>query len=392
MSITPIMTKPPDTVEDVEEEQLEKYTSLIENRKWFRMKRRDADTESLSSSCSSVGSDHEHSDDDLDTKKFAALRILIFYRCWRRREERDRLRWQILNRLVLSLQRLFRARKRRVMEIVSVPSLVSGRDLLPELLREERFEVPKPPLLPMSRKREVYEKRGSADTVNIGDELDEPYDVVATPRETEVPVEFAPRPFREVLVFSPSPEDKRAMALCKIQACARSYIWRDFLSKMKGEFILDDIVKATMDQAESDPPDVTTRGNVVDLEPVDVYVPADVQGVLEHGTVVAGSEGIVGKDIGATKDEEWIVDEVEDLGEFDQYDASLNQAASIIQRFVRRRASRRRFHLMVEEAIKAAKDGKPFLSTEEGIVDTTLPAGDSPTNAESSITSSCALM
>jgi hypothetical protein len=278
------------------------------------------------------------------------------------------------------------------MEIVSVPSLVSGRDLLPELLREERFEVPKPPVLPMRRKREVYEKRGSADTVNIGDELDEPNDVVATRRETEKPVEFVPRPFREVLVFSPSPEDKRAMALCKIQACARSYIWRDFLSKMKGEFILDDIVKATMDQAESDPPDVTTRGNVVDLEPVDVYVPADVQGVLEHGTVVAGSEGIVGKDIGATKDEEWIVDEVEDLGEFDQYDASLNQAASIIQRFVRRRASRRRFHSMVEEAIKAAKDGKPFLSTEEGIVDTTLPAGDSPTNAESSITSSCALM
>jgi hypothetical protein len=211
-------------------------------------------------------------------------------------------------------------------------------------LKESNFQIPNPS---PERKREKHKRVVLVDD-NEPEEMQPKLVVPVT--QVEVPVSATP-------VITP-PEDKRSLSIIKIQSAIRSFIWRDCLMKMKGEGFLDEIVKSSMIADSEHPVDAT--GTIVDLEPVDVYVPADLNGVLDHGTVVNGPETIVGVDINATKDEEWIVDEVEDVGEFDEYEKLLDQAAVIIQRFYRRRFARYKFRQMVEEAINAAKEGRPL--------------------------------
>jgi hypothetical protein len=320
---------------------------FIRARREYRAKRMEAvrsvDAESLSSDSSSTTFDENTLS---DIERYSAFRILIAYRCWRKREDLSRIRWAILNRLVLSLQRLYRRRKAQKEQVVEklVTSRSIGRFQLPQLLKESNFQIPNPS---PERKREKHKRVVLVDD-NEPEEMQPKLVVPVT--QVEVPVSATP-------VITP-PEDKRSLSIIKIQSAIRSFIWRDCLMKMKGEGFLDEIVKSSMIADSEHPVDAT--GTIVDLEPVDVYVPADLNGVLDHGTVVNGPETIVGVDINATKDEEWIVDEVEDVGEFDEYEKLLDQAAVIIQRFYRRRFARYKFRQMVEEAINAAKEGRPL--------------------------------
>jgi hypothetical protein len=124
---------------------------------------------------------------------------------------------------------------------------------------------------------------------------------------------------------------------------------------------------------------------------VDVYLPADVKGVLDHGTVVKGPEQIIGVDITTTKEDEWIVDEIEDLGEFDEYEKSLERAAIRVQRFYRKRYARIRFRQMVEEAIQAARECRPISGIDPPNAGE-VNSSETDQGAGSSVTSNCVLM
>ena len=353
--------------------------SLIRTRREHRAKRieatRSVDAESLSSdSCSATLDENVLS----DIERFSALRILIAYRSWRKREDLSRIRWAILNRLVLSLQRMYRRRKAEKEQAVEVmvPSRPVWRSQLPQLLKEINFQIPEPP---HTRKRDKPRRIVAVDE----SEPEEMQPKLIVPvRQVEAPVSGTP-------VIS-APEDKRAVvAIMRIQSTIRAFIWRDYLMKVKREGLLDEIVRSSM-PADTDH-SLDGTGTIVDLEPVDVYVPADLNGVLDGGTVVTGPGSIVGVDINATKDEEWIVDEIEDVGEFDEYEKSLNQAAITIQRFYRKRFARFRFRQMVEEAIIAVKEGRSLAIENTANIDESLPTETNEAEA-TSVASNCTVM
>jgi hypothetical protein len=389
---TPVIATPltTDKEEDVfesdgREDELKRewLQDIIRSRKEYRLKRMEVsvDGESLNSS---VSLNEVVDDEELrNREKFAALRIWVYYKYWKKREDIDRIRWAILNRLVVSLQRLFRQRKARRENLleernegVNCGNARNPRFLLPELLREKNFEVPREKR--MIRKKVPRGRRRSSVGSVQGEELYEEKTVEV--KQVEVPVMAAP--------VAVSGEDKRAYGMMKIQASIRSFIWRDFLVKMKGEFLLEDIVNTALD---TDEPPPEGSGTIVELEPVDVYLPADVKGVLDHGTVLKGPEQIVGLDITATKEDEWIVDEIEDLGEFDEYEKSLERAAIRVQRFYRKRCARIRFRQMVEEAIQAAQEGRPIPGNDPPNAGEGNPS-ETDRGAGSSVTSNCVLM
>jgi hypothetical protein len=130
-----------------------------------------------------------------------------------------------------------------------------------------------------------------------------------------------------------------------------------FLERRKGELLVTEIAKLTIDTAlNTEIPRLDDRSdNIVDLEPVDVLIPATVEGMLDHGTVIAGPRGIVGVNIGTTPGNEWIVDEVQDINEFEQFDQRLELAAIKIQRFYRQRLVRSRFVSIMDEAFKSLR-------------------------------------
>ena len=222
----------------------------------------------------------------------------------------------------------------------------------------------------------MSQRRKSVESIE-GEELEEEPKTIPV-KQVDMPV-MAVAPAAVPL----SGEEKRAYAMMKIQSMIRSYIWRDFLVRTRGEMFLDDLVKTAMD---NEAPPAEGAGMVVELEPVDVYLPADFQGVLDHGTVVNGPERIVGVDISTTKEDEWIVDEIEDVGEFEEYEKFAERAAITVQRFYRKRIARKKFRQMVEEAIQAAREGRP-------IAENLKPESTTTGQAEnSSATSNCVLM
>ena len=88
---------------------------------------------------------------------------------------------------------------------------------------------------------------------------------------------------------------------------------------------------------------------LVDLEPVDVLFPKDVQGLLARGVVVDSASPIRGSKLDAGARDGWIVDELTDAEQYDLQYEMIKKAAIRIQRFYRRHLSRRKFLAYLNE-------------------------------------------
>lgn len=251
------------------------------------------------------------------------LRILFHMRFYVRKKRMEMIKFQILLKLVLFIQRKFRNR------------------------RERRLRASPPPLVALAPESPV-ENTGFWDSVITTKQV---------PHDVHVP-EMADS---ESFAFSAE----------TIHSIIKTYKAQQKLMRLKGVVLVNQIAEETVTTADRDtgelPDDRAETG--VELEPVDILLPKNVPGMLQSGTIVTGPLAIVGKSIEHTPTTEWVVDEVEDVEELHVFDGNLDKAAKRIQKFYRRYRTRHMLKVAVERAILEIRND---IRTDE-IVETANP-------------------
>jgi hypothetical protein len=143
-----------------------------------------------------------------------------------------------------------------------------------------------------------------------------------------------------------------------IPAVSAVYRAQQVLIRMKAVDLVDQIARETIATAENEtiPPLDPENQNVFELEPVDIFLPRSVPGMLKSGTVVAGPLEMVGKSIEHTTPDEWIIDEVDDIEETHVFNPTHEKAAKRIQKFFRRYRTRKMLEIAVQRAIQEIRN------------------------------------
>ena len=132
-----------------------------------------------------------------------------------------------------------------------------------------------------------------------------------------------------------------------IKSSAITYATQQCFIRLEAQTLVGEVAAATESALTHSVLPPVESGSLVELEPVDVYLPKDVKGVLSRGVVVEESSPLHGTDIG--KSTEWIVDEVTDLEVFELHSIRVIVAVRKIQKLFRRFLTRRKFLAYLNE-------------------------------------------
>ncbi len=256
-----------------------------------------------------------------EREKEYGLRILFHMRYFVRKKKLERLKFEILRKLVVTLQRWYRRHKQKKEDLNTVVGMHANDEFfLPELVAEAPVEAV------------------TSDNVLVETDEEVPIDV---------PIVVARlKPFLPVLR-----EDERidwsAELIVSILTRFRA---QQHLLRCKGVALVTQIAQETVSTANVEKfPDTAAAqcDELVELEPVDILLPKTVPGMIESGKVVVGPHIYLEN----TNPEEWVVDEVDDVEEVHVFDPTLDNAARKIQKFFHRYRTRRKLREAFQRAI-----------------------------------------
>ena len=285
----------------------------------------------------------------LNDVEIRAGKTILFALRWRiKRRKFLSLKLKILLRLVTRLQAIFRGAKvRRILG-------KEREQVLKEKKRKAELEKMKLEIALNAKQKEVEEKErqerlkirkqllldaARVNNLSVPSALAQVFDSTADeslPNATE----------KEDLDELYGPQ-RKAMRYVKSKIfaflCQHSLLW------LKANALVLSVVSQTFQASQmKDDAAHDADESLIELEPVDILIPKDVQGLLSEGVVVDATSPIHGSKVEEVFDS-WVVDELTDTEQYDlQYEALKNSALKI-QRVYRRHLVRRKFLAYLNE-------------------------------------------
>lgn len=314
----------------------------------------------------------------------AGRRILFHMRCFVLKRRTARLKSQILLYLVLRLQAAFRGRrvrkrfheelaKHRQMEKIriEVQDYHKTHDMIVQSAKKRR--TPKP----VKHATVVERSASSEETLAAQAQLVEHTDhTEPTPPESPDPqvIETAPTPpagtagkrrrqrsqSRQSTIGTGASEplhiedfgEGGTQSANILKSIARGFIVQERLIRLHKLSLISNVADATaaaIDAVPRSTDSMDDKSDKVEIEPMELFFPQDVRGVLSSGVVVDEASPLVGEYLSETQPKDWMVKEVSEVEVFELQYHQLDRSASRIQRAFRRFMTKRKFLAYLNE-------------------------------------------